>query len=91
MNTPSDDNCEKELFSAALELPAADRSAYLERECGGDFELRSRVEELPLQDVASALDRSLAWTKVSLMRSRQRLKRAMRDQSSSEYRSEQHD
>jgi RNA polymerase sigma-70 factor (ECF subfamily) len=48
------------------------------------------VEDMPLQDVASALDRSLAWTKVSLMRSRQRLKRAMQADDASRYRSEAH-
>jgi RNA polymerase sigma-70 factor (ECF subfamily) len=38
------------------------------------------VEDMPLNDVATALNRSLAWTKVSLMRSRQRLKRRLRDE-----------
>ena len=37
----------KELFLAALELPAADeRRAFLERECGPDIELRRQVEVL---------------------------------------------
>jgi RNA polymerase sigma-70 factor, ECF subfamily len=35
------------------------------------------AEDLPLAEVAKALDRSLAWTKVSLMRSRRRLAAAM--------------
>lgn len=32
-----------ELFEAALELDAADRAAFLDRECGADDELRSQV------------------------------------------------
>ncbi len=37
----------KSLFLAASDLAdAAERAAYLERECGGDVELRSRVEAL---------------------------------------------
>jgi Tol biopolymer transport system component/tRNA A-37 threonylcarbamoyl transferase component Bud32 len=34
------------LFHAALERPAAERSAFLDQECGGDAELRSEVESL---------------------------------------------
>jgi serine/threonine protein kinase len=37
---------EEELFAAALGLPAAERAAYLKRECGGDAELLRRVEDL---------------------------------------------
>jgi tetratricopeptide (TPR) repeat protein len=36
----------KGLFVAAVELPVADRAAFLERECGTDAELRERVEAL---------------------------------------------
>jgi serine/threonine protein kinase len=35
-----------EVFNAALELPAAERAAYLNRVCAGDAALRLRVEEL---------------------------------------------
>lgn len=49
------------------------------------------VEDLPQKDVASALDRSLAWTKVTLMRSTRRLKKAMSSAEPSTYRSELHD
>jgi len=42
MKTPS----EETLFAAALALPAAERAAYLQRECGGDAELLRRVEDL---------------------------------------------
>src|SRR5262245_58515521 len=38
---------EHELFSAALEIDApAERSAYLDRACGGDNKVRARVEAL---------------------------------------------
>lgn len=40
------------------------------------------VEELPVKDVARALDRSLAWAKVSLMRSRRTLRAAMNTEAS---------
>lgn len=46
------------------------------------------VEDLSLKEVSSAMDRSLAWTKVSLMRSRQRLMREMKVNATSVYRSE---
>ncbi len=46
----------KSLFLAASDLPdAADRAAYLDRECGGDAELRARVEALLRADEASPL------------------------------------
>jgi serine/threonine protein kinase/Tfp pilus assembly protein PilF len=35
-----------DVFTAALELPRARRAAYLERACGGDGELRRKVEAL---------------------------------------------
>ena len=34
------------------------------------------VEDLPQREVARSLDRSLPWTKVTLMRARKRLKAA---------------
>jgi serine/threonine protein kinase len=34
------------IFTEALELPAGERAAYLERECGSDADLRRRVEAL---------------------------------------------
>src|SRR5438552_593112 len=33
-----------ELFAAAIELPVAERAAYLDRACSGDPDLRQRVE-----------------------------------------------
>jgi len=44
---PIDPRRVKELFNAALDLPdPADRPAWLDRECGGDPELRARLDEL---------------------------------------------
>jgi serine/threonine protein kinase/tetratricopeptide (TPR) repeat protein len=44
---PIDGGRVKSLFLAASDLPApAERAAYLDRECGGDVELRARVEAL---------------------------------------------
>ena len=37
---------EAEIFNEALELPAGDRSDYLDRVCGSDVALRASVEEL---------------------------------------------
>jgi hypothetical protein len=37
---PADPRRVKELFAAVLELPFADRDAFLDRECGPDAELR---------------------------------------------------
>src|SRR2546422_2395103 len=37
---------EEALFTLAVEKPAADRAAFLDRECSGDVELRQRVESL---------------------------------------------
>ena len=34
------------IFTEAVDLPADERSAYLERVCGGDVKLRQRVEAL---------------------------------------------
>lgn len=36
----------KEIFSAAVEMPEADRPDYLESACGGNAELRGEVERL---------------------------------------------
>src|SRR5262249_11538976 len=43
---PSDPKRVQAVFVAALEQPAADRPALLDRECGADGELRRRVEAL---------------------------------------------
>src|SRR4051812_7128307 len=37
---------DEELFAEALDLPAADRTAFLDRACAGDRELRARIESL---------------------------------------------
>ncbi|PYJ79716.1 MAG: hypothetical protein DME22_25070 [Verrucomicrobia bacterium] len=37
---------EEALFTLAVEKPAAERAAFLDRECSGDVELRQRVESL---------------------------------------------
>jgi serine/threonine protein kinase len=53
----------KALFNTALDLPdAADRAAFLERECRDDLELRRRLEELLAAHnrPATVLDRPLA-------------------------------
>jgi RNA polymerase sigma-70 factor (ECF subfamily) len=42
------------------------------------------AQDLPLDEVAAALDRSRSWTKVTLMRSRHRLKREYHDEAASE-------
>ena len=60
---PVDPRCVKELFNAALDLPqAADRAAFLDRECAGDRELRLRLDVLiAAHDApASELERPLA-------------------------------
>ena len=44
MNTPP--NREVALFSAALELPASQRAAYLDEACADDPALRLRLEAL---------------------------------------------
>src|SRR5437016_1467882 len=43
---PSDPQRVQAVFLAAVELPAADRAAVLDRECGADADLRRRVEVL---------------------------------------------
>jgi (1->4)-alpha-D-glucan 1-alpha-D-glucosylmutase len=43
---PEPSEHEIEVFNVALELPAGERAAYLDRECAGDASLRKRVEEL---------------------------------------------
>ncbi|HWV99814.1 MAG TPA: protein kinase [Candidatus Acidoferrum sp.] len=43
---PQPSEHEIEVFNTALELPAGERAAYLDRECAGDAALRQRVEEL---------------------------------------------
>ncbi|HEX3625239.1 MAG TPA: protein kinase [Verrucomicrobiae bacterium] len=44
MSTSS--NREEEIFEAALNLPEAERAAYVDNACGGDSGLRARVTEL---------------------------------------------
>jgi eukaryotic-like serine/threonine-protein kinase len=43
---PQPSEREIEVFNVALELPATERSAYLDRACAGDAALRQRIEEL---------------------------------------------
>ena len=43
---PQPSEREIEVFNRALELPAGERAACLDRECAGDAALRQRVEEL---------------------------------------------
>jgi eukaryotic-like serine/threonine-protein kinase len=44
---PLDPRRVKELFDSAVDLPEpADRLAFLDRECGGDRELRERLDAL---------------------------------------------
>src|SRR5688572_5773054 len=50
------DSREEDLFTAALALPAAERAAFLEKECAGDASLRARLEVLlNAHDGASSL------------------------------------
>lgn len=42
------------------------------------------VQDLPLAEVAAALDRSRSWTKVTLMRSRHRLKKEYEDEATTD-------
>ena len=46
----------KSLFLAAADLPEEERAAYLERECGGDADLRDRVEALLRADAPARYD-----------------------------------
>lgn len=39
-----------EIFAAAIDLPAAERACFLDRECGDDSELRSRVDQMLAAD-----------------------------------------
>ena len=43
---------EETLFERAYQLPAAERSGFLDRECGGDPALRARVDALLVADAA---------------------------------------
>jgi hypothetical protein len=43
---PTEPNREETLFAAALRLPANERTAFLDRECAGDAQLRQRVDTL---------------------------------------------
>ncbi len=43
---PQPSEREIEVFNVALELPAAERAAYLDQACAGDAALRQRIEEL---------------------------------------------
>ena len=45
----------KEVFSAALEMPEAERGAYLETACGGDEELRREVERMLVDSAGESL------------------------------------
>ncbi|MFL5243587.1 MAG: tetratricopeptide repeat protein [Gemmataceae bacterium] len=55
---------EESLFDAALEKPPAERQAFLDQACGGDFALRGRVEKLLAADERSegVLERALEAT-----------------------------
>ena len=55
----------KEVFGAALEMPEADRRAYLESACGGDADLRGEVERrlAEARTRASAAPRQTCWQK----------------------------
>jgi tetratricopeptide (TPR) repeat protein len=46
---------EQDVFLACLALPAVDRPAFLEKECGDDAHLRSRVERLLTADARATL------------------------------------
>ena len=50
----------EELFHSALDLDPSARADYLEHECGGDVDLRRRVESLLQRDEAtSPIDRPI--------------------------------
>ena len=59
---PGDPERVKAVFLAAVEQPAVDRAAFLDRECAGDTELRQRVEALLAAHAATGnfLDRPAA-------------------------------
>ncbi len=48
------------IFKSALEVPAGERAAFVERACGGDEELRREVESLVAHDHSGFLDEPLA-------------------------------
>ena len=56
---------EETLFEAALKVPDAERGAFLDRECGGDVELRARVEALLAARAAHAPSRNNIETRGS--------------------------
>jgi eukaryotic-like serine/threonine-protein kinase len=52
-----------EIFSAAIELPVPERSAFLDKHCGGDMELRREADRLLLSaESAGAFIESPVWT-----------------------------
>ena len=59
---PADPHRVKDVFAAALDRPAGDRAAFLDRECAGDPDLRRRLDVLLAahDDPESALERPLA-------------------------------
>ena len=70
---PDDPRRVKELFNAALDYShAADRAAFLDRECASDRELRLRLDlllaahELPVSELAHPLAASLQRPPVSM-------------------------
>jgi serine/threonine protein kinase/WD40 repeat protein len=52
---PQHSEHEIEVFNAALELPSAERAAYLDRVCAGEPALRQRVEDLLQADAAASV------------------------------------
>jgi WD40 repeat protein/tRNA A-37 threonylcarbamoyl transferase component Bud32 len=59
----------QELFGAALDRPAPERAAYLREACGGDDELRARIEALLAahERADAVLGRPTAWPTASRM------------------------
>src|SRR5580704_1579167 len=43
----------REIFDAASDLPIGERQAYLDKVCGGDADLRAKIEELLRSDAAA--------------------------------------
>ena len=43
----------EEIFEVAVELPEDEREMYLDRECGGDLELRREIEQLISADISA--------------------------------------
>lgn len=56
----------KELHAAAIELPAAERSSFLDVECYGDAELRAELESLLVHAEPELLDERPVWEKLAL-------------------------